>query len=315
MHPLLLPAGLVGLGALLGLTPLVRAKRARRRRKRERRSRRAFWSIGYMESDSPLHWTPSKAKLLCPKEVAPDMFIIADPFLFEHDDERYLFFEAMREEAAAAHIECARFDQQGQSWTLLGSVLAEPFHLSYPQVIRDGEHIYMVPESKQAHRVGLYRATHFPTQWEFVAPLIEGRKLVDSTLIKHNDHWYCFASRKKRLFLYIADQLEGPWRPHPANPVRRGNFSRCGGRIIQHDGKHYRLAQDQRGYGAGLHAFEIITLTPTHYKELPAKTLNPILLPGSADWTETGMHHLDVIQTAPDRYFGVFDGEQFDLQQ
>jgi hypothetical protein len=313
MSPLLLPA--ITLVLALGLFPFLKRKRARLRRKRERRARKAFWSIGCMESDSPLRWTPSEATVLRPKTVAPDMFIIADPFLFEDQGERYLFFEAMRDEAPAAHIECARFDHAQQSWTLLGPVLTEPFHLSYPQVIRDGDQIYMIPESKQARRVGLYRAVDFPTQWEFVKPLIEGRKLVDSSLIKVDDHWYCFTSRKKQLFLYVSARIDGPWRPHPGNPVRRGNFSRCGGRILQHEGKHYRLAQDQRGYGAGLHAFEIITLTPTRYKEVPAKTFNPILLPGSADWAETGMHHLDVIQIAPDRYFGVFDGEQFDTQQ
>ncbi len=264
-----------------------------------------------MESSSPLHWTPSKAKVFRPTDVDPNMYIIADPFLFEHKNERYLFFEAMLHNAPTAHIDCAKYNHDKQEWELLGTIMEEPFHLSYPQVIRDNEEIYMIPESKQALQIGLYKATEFPAKWEFVKPLVEGKKLVDSTIHKWKDRWYLFASRKKRLFLYHSDKIEGPWQPHPGNPIRIGNFSRCGGRIIQHNNKLYRIAQDQRGYGAGLYAFEIITLTTTQYKEKPAKKLNPLLLPGSADWTETGMHHLDTIQIAPNRYFGVFDGEQF----
>lgn len=264
-----------------------------------------------MESNSPLHWTPPQAKVFSPTDVDPNMYIIADPFLFEHKNECYLFFEAMLHNAPTAHIDCAKFDHDKQEWQLLGTVLKESFHLSYPQVIRDNDQIYMIPESKQALRVGLYKATNFPIQWEFIKPIIDGKKLVDSTIIKHKDHWYLFASRKKRLFLYCSDQIDGNWKPHPGNPIRRGNFSRCGGRIISYKNKLYRIAQDQRGYGAGVYAFEIITLTTTKYKETPAKEYNPLLLPGSANWTETGMHHLDTIQIAPDRYFGVFDGEQF----
>ncbi|MCK5528758.1 MAG: hypothetical protein KAI74_03680, partial [Kiritimatiellae bacterium] len=150
---------------------LLLKKRARILRKLERRSRLAFWSIGFMESDSPLHWTPKEAKLLRPTDVDPNMYIVADPFLFDHENERYLFFEAMLHDAPTAHIDCARFDHEKQEWQLLGTVLEEPFHLSYPQVIRDKEQIYMIPESKQALRVGLYRAVNFPTQWEFVKPL------------------------------------------------------------------------------------------------------------------------------------------------
>ena len=300
--------------ATIVIIKLLLQKRERILRKRERRRRRAFWSIGFMESNSPLNWTPSQAKLLRPKEVDPDMYIIADPFIFEHENERYLFFEAMLDDAPTAHIDCARFDHDKQEWELLGTVLEESFHLSYPQVTCDNDQIYMIPESKQALRIGLYKAVNFPTKWEFVKPLIEGKKLVDSTVFKWQNRWYLFASHKKRLFLYHSDKIDGPWLPHPGNPVRKGNFSRCGGRVIQYKDKIYRITQDQRGYGAGVYAFEIITLTPTKYKEIPAKELNPLLIPGSADWTETGMHHLDTIQIAPDRYFGVFDGEQFPQQ-
>ncbi len=264
-----------------------------------------------MESDSPFKWLPAQAKVLRPTDVDANMYIIADPFLFKYNDNIYLFFEAMFHNAPTAHIDCAVLNKEKQEWELQGTVLEESFHLSYPQVIEDDGTIYMIPESKQARQVRLYKAVDFPEKWEFVKPLIDGKKFVDATVIKHNNKWYLFASRKKKLFLYYSDDIAGPWASHPGNPVRRGNFSRCGGRIIMYGNKLYRMAQDQRGYGAGVYAMEIVTLTENKFKEKYAKEINPVLLPGSAEWTETGMHHLDMIELDKQRYFGVFDGEQF----
>lgn len=292
---------------------LLYKKQQRLRSKKERRRRKAFWSIGYMESDSPFDWTPSKAKVVSPKNVSNDMFIIADPFLFEFKNQRYLFFEAMKDGAEKAYIECAKFNHDQQKWDFLGSVMEEPFHLSYPQVFKHDNQVYMIPESKQAHSIALYRAVDFPMRWEQIKTIVDGKKLVDSSIIEWNNHWYLFTSRKKRLYLYHADSLTGEWQPHPKNPIRRGNFSRCAGRILKLNDKLYRLAQDQRGYGAGVYAFEVQTLSPTSYSETPAKEYNPILKPGSANWCETGMHHLDLI-TTKNGYFAVFDGEQFNQQ-
>ncbi len=292
---------------------LLYKKRQRLQLKKERRKRKAFWSIGYMESETPFNWTPSKAKIVSPKDVDEDMFIIADPFLFEFNAERYLFFEAMKDDAETAYIECAKFNHDQQCWNFLGAVLEEPFHLSYPQVFEHDNQIYMIPESKQARRIGLYKATDFPTRWEYIKPLVADKKLVDSSIIEWNNHWYLFTSRKKKLYLYHADSLLGEWQPHPKSPIRRGNFSRCAGRILKIDKKLHRLAQDQRGYGAGVYAFEIQALSPTLYREIALKNINPILNPGDADWCETGMHHLDLVPTQ-NGFFGVFDGEHFKLK-
>ncbi len=289
---------------------LLDKKRQRVQLKNERRRRKAFWSIGFQEGERIFDWTPAQAKIIEPKDVAEDMFIIADPFLFEYREDRYLFFEAMKDDAEKAYIECAKFNAEEQSWEFLGMVLEEDFHLSYPQVFEHENQIYMIPESKQALRVGLYKAVEFPLRWEFVKPLVSNRKLVDSSIVEYNGHWYLFTSRKKRLYLYHANTLTGEWQPHPKSPIRRGNFSRCAGRILNIDNKLYRLAQDQRGYGAGVYAFEIEDLSPTLYREKAACEINPILKPGSADWCETGMHHLDLI-SSPKGYFAVFDGEQF----
>lgn len=292
------------------LIEILNRKLSRVRLKNERRRRKAFWSIGYLQGDHPLKWNPSLAKTIGPKDVLDDMYIIADPFLFEYKEQRYLFYEAMKDEAEKAYIECAKYSDEDDNWNRLGEVLEEEFHLSYPQVFEHDNQVYMIPESKQALRIGLYQAVDFPMRWEYVKPLVSGKKLVDSSIVQVDGHWYLFTSRKKTLYLYHADSPAGEWVQHPKSPVKRGNFSRCAGRILKVDNKLYRLAQDQRGYGAGVYAFEIETLSQTDFCEKAARKYNPILKPGSAKWCETGMHHLDVI-SKDDKCFAVFDGEQF----
>jgi hypothetical protein len=106
----------------------------------------------------------------------------------------------------------------------------------------------------------------------------------------------------------MAETLTGTWLPHPGNPVRRWNHARCAGRILVHRGIPYRFAQEQRRYGAGVHAFRIDTLTPTTYRET-AIAGNPLLKPSGTGWNAEAMHHIDILAEPDDTFFAVYDGE------
>lgn len=60
----------------------------------------------------------------------------ADPFLFVRDDRLYLFYESQVADDFG-RIDCAEID--GHRIRHLGTVLAEPFHLSYPSAFADGQ--------------------------------------------------------------------------------------------------------------------------------------------------------------------------------
>ena len=53
-------------------------------------------------------------------------------------------------------------------------MLKEPFHLSYPYVFKHKGTYYMIPESRAAGAVRLYRARSFPLSLEFDTTLFEG---------------------------------------------------------------------------------------------------------------------------------------------
>jgi len=168
-----------------------------------------------------------------------------------------------------------RFDEQAETWDYLGTALSEDFHLSYPHVFEAGGEIYMTPETKKSRSVRLYRAVDVPLKWELDRVLLSGLKRVDPAVMCWEDHWYLFARRKRKLFLYHADSLKGPWMAHPGSPVKRWNYARGAERLFQDRDALYRFAQEQReGYGSCVHAYRIITLSPTCHREEKCGKMN-----------------------------------------
>lgn len=184
----------------------------------------------------------------------------ADPFLFEHGGETFLFVEEFPYATGRGIISLARIAGDG-SVSTPEPVLEGPDHLSYPFVFESAGQIWMIPETSARRTVELYRADPFPERWVLDRILIEDADLADVTLLEQDGGWWIFAAERKRwtsswdaLSLYRAPSLHGPWRPHPGNPVlvdRRA--ARPGGRILNVDGRLVRPAQDcEGGYGAAL---------------------------------------------------------------
>src|SRR5690606_5384936 len=80
---------------------------------------------------------------------------LADPFLFIENDVHYIFFEHQAEGNANIGLIVSL---DGISYSYEGNVLDEEFHLSFPQVFKYREDFYMLPESKQAGSILLYKS-------------------------------------------------------------------------------------------------------------------------------------------------------------
>lgn len=253
----------------------------------------------------------------------------ADPCIVEADGRTLLFVEEMWPDRKGI---IAVVEVDGDRAVRLGTALDERVHVSYPQVFRADDAWYMTVESSKAKCVSLYRATCFPLHWEPVCELVSGRVCADPTLHRHRDgRWYLFATVSEsgngtwdELFLFVADRLTGPYRPHPANPivsdVRR---ARPAGRLFQRGGKLIRPAQDcASNYGSALTFNEVLALSPTHYEERLLSRLAPDWAPGlvachtySASATHEvldargfpapDMPHAEVVEPGPDRGDGV----------
>jgi hypothetical protein len=272
------------------------------------------WSIGVYAGTSPFALAPTtgvKNPVLTATDVtdAPAAFV-ADPFIVRSGTTWHLFCEVFNRRTRQGDIGWATSTDL-LHWQYRQIVLDEPFHLSYPYVFEaDGEH-YLIPESSAVGQVRLYRAAAFPAVWRYAATLIDGPPLADASVARVNGRWWLFAESggNQRLSVYFADRLIGPWQPHHHNPVAGGlDRSRPAGRIAQIDGRLIRFAQvDTPVYGRAVRAFAITALTPDVFEETPV-TAGTIVDAAGRGWNARGMHQVEPVQVAPDRWLALVDG-------
>ncbi|MEX0285131.1 MAG: hypothetical protein AB3N23_11020 [Paracoccaceae bacterium] len=228
----------------------------------------------------------------------PKRHFWADPFLLEHEGKVYCLFEDYDYERHLGHIGAGILTDDGMDY--LGRAHVVPHHLSFPYIFKHGGDIWMMPETHQAKRLELWRATKFPLEWELHSTAFEGRGLADSVLFEHADDWwlltgYCtdgFGDFCGELHLFRTSGLDMAWmEPHPLNPVVVGaDTARLGGRIHKVGDRLLRVSQDNSGgiYGWGLNVMEIERLTRDDYVERRIRHITPDFAPGLV-----GCHHFD----------------------
>jgi len=209
---------------------------------------------------------------------------LADPFLFPVDGSTYLFVEQFNGAGKPASIAVSRIRADGTA-EAPREVLRRPYHLSYPFVFEDGGDIWLVPESCANRCITLFAAKDFPTSWEEHTVLVDRIDAVDATI--HRDDtgtywlWTAVARRGRQhhhdLWLFHSKALTGPWQPHPDNPVVDDpRYARPAGPLLEAEGCLLRPAQTGLGrYGARMVLNEILELSPEHYRERPAATIEP----------------------------------------
>lgn len=248
------------------------------------------WFVCIRRDDRPLDPelpTITRFEALKP---APDLGpqIWADPCVVEDQARRLVFVEECTPDAPRAHIACLELPEQGPA-RRLGVALECPWHLSFPQVFLHEGQWFMTVESGQARCTMLYRAKMFPLSWQPLQTLVSGRHCVDPVLYVHDGHWYLFVniaesggSTWDELFLFVARSLEGPFVPHPANPIVADvRHARQAGALFVRDGRLIRPAQDcSPSYGAATVFNEVLVLSPTEYRERPLGRLDASWWPG-----------------------------------
>ncbi len=275
--------------------------------------RRELWSIGIVRGENPFNLTVPEQPTLRARDITDTAArMVADPFAVQTNGQWYLFFEVDSVTTHQGEIALAT-STDTTNWIYQQIVLDEPFHLSYPYVFNWNGVWYMIPESRAAHAVRLYRADPFPLHWTHIADLIQG-DYDDPTIVRHNGRWWLFlcSGRNETMNIFYADELTGPWHAHEKNPVIAldRTRARCGGRIRDVNGRLIRFAQDCLiRYGHQLLGFEITTLTPEDYAEQSLKE-NPLLTPDGSGWNAYRMHQLDLYQTGTNSWIGFADGNQ-----
>ncbi|PSJ58895.1 glucosamine inositolphosphorylceramide transferase family protein [Pseudaminobacter soli (ex Li et al. 2025)] len=228
----------------------------------------------------------------------------ADPFPFEWQGRRFIFVEDFLHGGDKAVISVAEVFGDGSA-TVPRCVLEEPYHLSYPQVFSHDGEIWMLPEGGAGGNLVLYRAEAFPDRWERHEVLISEWELYDATVLEHSDRLWLFATQRDgygsasdTLVVFHAKSLQGPWLPHPANPVRINRAAaRPGGRFVRVGDRIVLPLQDGTGeYGGALGLADLVELDETKVRlTIPVPILSPDKSTYSKVHTLNSSEHLEVI--------------------
>ncbi len=194
--------------------------------------------------------------------------------------------------------------------------LGPPVHRSYPFLLEHEGEIFCVPETGAAREVGLYRALEFPVRWTKVATLLCGVAAADSTVLRHDGTWWLFCVDHDNggpacLHLWYADDLTGPWLPHPCNPVKTDiRSARPAGTPFVHQGRLYRPAQDcSADYGKRVIINRVTCLSRAAFSEEPVAVVEPDPRSPFA----VGLHTISAVGdlTVVDGKRTVFSGSEF----
>jgi len=263
------------------LPSVARSAQGRLGRSLSGRRRIERWHLGVRMSDRRLyerpevdvstafHWIPN-----------PPGRYRADPFLIQQGGRCWLFAEEFEERSDRGIIVAGAIDGDRNPDNLV-PVLSAPHHLSYPHVFEHDGAVYMVPETRAAGDVQLWRATAFPGGWEKVATLLD-LPCVDCTLHFEQGRWWMLASPSSvsghapETYLFSSDRLFSGWRLHSLMPVcstvRR---ARSAGALVRDGLRLIRPSQDCAGrYGRAL-VFSDVEWGPRGYAERPFATVAP----------------------------------------
>ena len=270
------------------------------------------WSIGYGESASyPEHIDISKNSIYSIEKLQAlndSTVFLADPFFVKEEDTFYLFFEHQKNNSNGDVGLLTSTD--GKKYQYRGTVLTQKFHLSYPQVFKYKDAFYMVPETKQANMVLLYKAHHFPFDWQICDTLIANVALVDPSIYLSDSLNILVATDyEKNMYLYQSDSLFGKWKLHQKPIALIGTEARAGGRFFgDKKGLVLPVQNCSKGYGYGVSLYRF----SFHDGSYQVQRESPFYLKPNENIAafNAGMHHLDVQRIDASHFYYVYDGNR-----
>jgi hypothetical protein len=225
------------------------------------------WSVGLFKSETigldflsePLNL--SKAKI---SEINLPYSFYADPFFKKESD--FIYVEALNRYTGLGEIIALNSDLK-----TINQVILKGAHYSYPQSIIYEEKNYLLPEMSTCASQVFINGNDLTDKIALKG--LEHLRLIDATHCYHEGVHYIFSGIRSEssdaLFLFFSDQLEGPYRPHPFNPiVVDPACARMAGELVISHGKLYRMGQDNtKGYGEALYLCSVDILNPAQYAE------------------------------------------------
>lgn len=234
------------------------------------------------------------------KFIAPprDGEYYADPFTFCDEKKSYIVAEHYSYRTKKGTIVLI---QPGHNQTK--TIIEKDTHLSYPFIFEENGIIYLMPEESNAGKLNLYKWNTISKTFDFYRTILE-LPCVDASIVKHEGLYYIFLGLKgllpnEKLFIYYSSQIEGPYQPHEANPVKVSpSGSRMAGAFFYHNNMLIRPSQHSiKYYGEKVIFQKVKQLSTSNYSE----EVDSELLPFKNSPFNCGLHnyhkndHLEVV--------------------
>ena len=216
----------------------------------------------------------------------PPNHFLADPFVITKNDRTICFVEDYCYRQKRALIAAIEIIDQKQ-YKLLGPVIQEPFHMSFPYLFEYKNELYMVPETSEANSIRLYKCIEYPLKWEYQKDIMSDVRAVDSMFFEYEEKWWMLTTMSTKgneddtsqlLAYYSDDPLSEDWIAHEQNPlIFDSNIARNGGILDLGSPLPVRGRQKQgfNAYGVALTLARITDLTPSSYNEKEIGKVSP----------------------------------------
>ena len=203
----------------------------------------------------------------------------ADSFLFKTNDGNYnILFEDFNFNEYYGKISLITLDKRFKP-VHHKTVLDTKKHASYPFIFKENNKLYVFPELSTDGKLCCYEFDPVSKSLSFIKEII-GIPILDPTILKYQDKYWLFGTHRgddsdKKLYIYMADSLLGPYISHPQNPVKNNiRSSRPAGNFIEVDGIIYRPSQNSEiQYGQSITINRIRLLDENNFIEEPYFTV------------------------------------------
>jgi hypothetical protein len=229
------------------------------------------WAIAYSFND---HWDNLEFRKFKKIKNPPNRFY-ADPFVICENSLNICFVEDYNYSEAKAKISAIQISTNG--YVDLGTVIEEPFHISYPFIFRNGGDLFMCPETHQIGEIRLYKCIEFPLRWVFYKTIMKDVSASDTNIFYLNNKWWMLTNidtgnlgdHCSELHLFFSDNFDNNWTSHPLNPIIFSPLKARNGGLLIKNNEFFRVFQVQGfdNYGESMSVAKIVEISEYNYKE------------------------------------------------
>ncbi len=225
------------------------------------------YNIGFIRTDSIeqlITCEKNDAQIIWVNRGAYNKGWIADPFILSVDEnDIVVLVEEWIDELSRGRLSKLTIDKNDYIVKSVKPVLEAQTHLSFPNIWRENDKVYVFPENYQSGGLYIY-------EYDFTNDSLKDKRLLvaepllDAQLVKINSVYYLFGIKESNgklqnnyMYIYKSKSLFGPYTLHQ-EIYNNKKKERGAGAIIECNGHLYRPAQCcENGYGKSLVFYQL----------------------------------------------------------